>query len=51
MTGTLVATKFFVPRPRGSLVPRARLAARLDAGADTALTLVSAPPGSARPPC
>ncbi len=45
MTGTLVATKFFVPRPRGSLVPRARLAARLDAGADTALTLVSAPPG------
>jgi LuxR family maltose regulon positive regulatory protein len=45
MAGTLVATKTFVPRPRPALVPRARLATRLDAGSRAALTLVSAPPG------
>jgi LuxR family maltose regulon positive regulatory protein len=45
MTGTLVATKLSPPRLRGSLVPRPRLSALMDAGAEAALTLVSAPPG------
>jgi LuxR family maltose regulon positive regulatory protein len=41
----LVETKLFVPRPRRRAVPRPRLAARLSRGADSALTLVSAPAG------
>jgi LuxR family maltose regulon positive regulatory protein len=45
MTSTLVTTKLYVPRPRRSLVARARLSAMLDAGSETALTLVAAPAG------
>ena len=45
MASTLVRTKFFVPQPRSALVARPRLLERLAGNADTALTLVSAPPG------
>ena len=45
MTSTLVATKMNTPRLRGALVPRPRLAALMDAGAEATLTLVSAPAG------
>ncbi len=45
MSSTLVTTKFSVPRVRGALVPRPRLAMLMDAGAEAALTLVSAPAG------
>ena len=45
MASTLVATKMALPRLRGSLVPRPRLTALMDAGAEASLTLVSAPPG------
>jgi LuxR family maltose regulon positive regulatory protein len=41
----MVATKFFVPRPRPRAVPRRRLIERLQRGLDAKLTLVSAPPG------
>ncbi len=43
MTRPLVATKFYVPRPRRALVERTRLLDRLEGGAR--LTLVSAPAG------
>lgn len=41
----VLATKFFVPRPRPGLVSRNRLLERLDRGLSSKLTLVSAPPG------
>jgi LuxR family maltose regulon positive regulatory protein len=42
---TLLETKLYVPRPRRDLVPRPRLAERLDRGSASTLTLVSAPAG------
>jgi LuxR family maltose regulon positive regulatory protein len=45
MASTLVATKMNAPRLRGALVPRPRLTALMDAGAEASLTLVSAPAG------
>ena len=45
MASTLVTTKLYVPRPRSALVPRPRLTTLLDAGAQTAVTLVAAPAG------
>ena len=41
----LLATKFFVPRTRQTIVPRPQLAARLDASLTHPLTLISAPAG------
>ncbi len=45
MTGPLIATKLYVPKPRRGLVTRPRLLERLRVGADSRLTLVSAPAG------
>ena len=45
MPNALVTTKFSAPRARGTFVPRPRLTALMDAGAEAALTLVSAPAG------
>jgi LuxR family maltose regulon positive regulatory protein len=45
MVGPLLETKLHVPRRRRGLVPRARLSERLSRGAESALTLVSAPAG------
>jgi ATP/maltotriose-dependent transcriptional regulator MalT len=45
MPAQLLETKLFAPRPRGSVVPRPRLAALVDRGGRSKLTLVSAPPG------
>jgi LuxR family transcriptional regulator, maltose regulon positive regulatory protein len=45
MPGTLLETKFFVPRPRRGIVPRARLCQRLDSILEAKLTLVAAPAG------
>ncbi len=45
MPEPLVETKLLAPRPRGRTVARPRLADRLTLGADTPLTLVSAPAG------
>jgi LuxR family maltose regulon positive regulatory protein len=45
VSGPVLDTKFFLPRWRPGLVPRARLVARLERGAASKLTLVSAPPG------
>src|SRR5271165_4797591 len=41
----LLETKFYVPRSRRDLVPRPRLAERLDRGSASKLVLVSAPAG------
>jgi LuxR family transcriptional regulator, maltose regulon positive regulatory protein len=41
----LLRTKFALPRPRQSLVPRASLLSRLDEGLERRLTLLSAPAG------
>ena len=41
----LLETKLYVPKPRRDLVPRARLSERLNRGAASKLTLVSAPAG------
>ena len=41
----LLETKLYVPRPRRGLVGRPRLRERLDRGAESKLTLVSAPAG------
>jgi LuxR family transcriptional regulator, maltose regulon positive regulatory protein len=41
----LLATKLHAPAPRGDRVSRPRLLARLDSGAERALSLVSAPAG------
>jgi LuxR family maltose regulon positive regulatory protein len=43
--GPLLETKLYVPRRRRGLVPRPRLSERLDRGAESKLTLVSAPAG------
>ena len=45
MPGPLLQTKLHVPRRRQGLVARPRLIARLSRGAESALTLVSAPAG------
>src|SRR6476469_274461 len=45
MAGPLLETKLHIPRWRGSLVARPRLSERLSRGAESALTLVSAPAG------
>ena len=45
MTRPMIATKLFVPRPRRGLVARPRLSERLRRGAESRLTLVSAPAG------
>jgi LuxR family maltose regulon positive regulatory protein len=45
MAGPLLATKLHVPRRPRSLVARPRLSERLSQGAESALTLVSAPAG------
>src|SRR4051794_27879252 len=45
MAGPLLETKLRVPRLRRALVPRPRLSERLSRGAESALTLVSAPAG------
>ena len=45
MAGPLLATKLHVPRRQRDLVARPRLSERLSRGAESALTLVSAPAG------
>ncbi|HEX2808761.1 MAG TPA: hypothetical protein VHN80_21570, partial [Kineosporiaceae bacterium] len=45
MASPLVKTKLFVPRLRRSVVARPRLSERLGRGAETRLTLISAPAG------
>jgi LuxR family maltose regulon positive regulatory protein len=40
-----LATKLYIPRPRGALVRRPRLLARLDAGLRGPLTVIAAPAG------
>src|SRR2546423_14766483 len=45
MAGPLLETKLHVPRWRRGLVARPRLSERLSRGAESALTLVSAPAG------
>jgi len=45
VAGPLIATKLYVPKPRRGLVTRPRLLERLHRGADSRLTLVSAPAG------
>src|SRR5919199_355008 len=45
MPGPLLETKFFVPRRRRGVVPRARLSQRLDSTGEAKLTLVAAPAG------
>ncbi|CAG0977904.1 partial HTH-type transcriptional regulator MalT, partial [Gammaproteobacteria bacterium] len=44
----LLSTKLIPPRLPSSLVPRRALLARLDAGLDRKVTLISAPPGSGK---
>src|SRR3712207_3063963 len=44
----LLATKLFVPRARPTLLTRPQLLARLDAGLQGSLTLISAPTGSGK---
>ena len=43
--GPLLETKLYVPRPRRGLVARPRLIERLNRGAESKLTLISAPAG------
>ena len=45
MASQLLETKLYVPRPRRGLVARPRLSERLGRGAESKLTLVSAPAG------
>src|SRR5438034_6427187 len=45
VTGPLLETKFYVPRLRRGVVARPRLRERLSGGAESKLTLVSAPAG------
>ncbi|HEV7194624.1 MAG TPA: LuxR C-terminal-related transcriptional regulator [Pedococcus sp.] len=45
MSDPLIATKLYLPKPRRGLVPRPRLIDRLSRGAQSRLTLVSAPAG------
>ena len=42
---SLLATKLYIPAPRPNRVPRPRLTARLEAGTQGPLTLISAPAG------
>ena len=44
-SGPLLETKLYVPRPRRGLVARSRLIERLSRGAQSKLTLISAPAG------
>lgn len=48
MTGPMLESNFYLPRPRPGAVSRARLLDVLDRGTSTRLTLVSAPAGFAR---
>src|ERR1700730_14746952 len=50
MAGPLLETKLHVPRWRRGLVARPRLSERLSRGAESALTLVSAPAGFGKTP-
>jgi LuxR family maltose regulon positive regulatory protein len=43
--GSLLATKFYVPKLRRGVVARPRLSERLSRGAESKLTLISAPAG------
>ena len=45
MSGPILTTKLFIPRPRPRIVPRPRLIERLDEGLCRKLSLVSAPAG------
>ncbi len=45
MASPLLETKLYVPRPRRGLVARPRLSERLSRGAESKLTLISAPAG------
>src|SRR5438132_11105814 len=45
MVAPLLETKFYVPKRRRGLVARPRLSERLNRGAESKLTLVSAPAG------
>jgi LuxR family transcriptional regulator, maltose regulon positive regulatory protein len=45
MASPLVETKFHLPKPRRSLVARPRLSGRLSRGAESRMTLISAPAG------
>jgi ATP/maltotriose-dependent transcriptional regulator MalT len=45
MASPLVETKLHLPRPRPGLVARPRLSGRLRRGAESRLTLISAPAG------
>ena len=45
MAGPLLETKLYVPSRRRGVVPRPRLSERLNCGAESKLTLVSAPAG------
>ena len=45
MPSPLLATKFYVPRPRTGLVPRPSLTDRLLGGTEAKLILISAPAG------
>ena len=45
MSGDLLQTKLFVPRPRPSFIPRPHLIAKLNQGVYHKLTLISAPAG------
>ena len=45
MPGQLLATKFYVPKPRSGIVPRPGLTDRLLRGTQSKLTLISAPAG------
>src|SRR5664280_1727608 len=45
MASPLLETKLYVPRPRRGLVARPRLSERLGRGAESKLTLISAPAG------
>ncbi|GEM_PF-5394679 len=44
--GPVLITKLFVPRPRATTVDRPRLSEKLQEGAQTKLTVLSAPAGS-----
>ena len=45
LANSLVQTKFYLPRPRRSLIDRPRLSGRLNRDSDARLTLISAPAG------
>jgi LuxR family maltose regulon positive regulatory protein len=45
VSGLLLQTKLYIPRPRPNRVPRPRLIERLDAGRASKLVLLSAPAG------